>query len=37
MQYGILHKSNTSFNMGIVHFDGRLGIFNDFFAKQMFY
>lgn len=37
MQYGILHKSNTSFNMGIVHFDGRPGIFNEFFAKQTFY
>lgn len=37
MQYGILHKSNTSFNMGIVHFDERPGIFNKFFAKQTFY
>ena len=37
MQYGILHKSNTSFNMGIVHFDERPGIFNEFFAKQTFY
>lgn len=37
MQYGILHKNNTNSNIGIVHFDGRPGIFNEFFAKQTFY
>lgn len=37
MQYGILHKNNTNSNMGIVHFDGRPGIFNEIFAKQTFY
>lgn len=37
MQVVILHKNNADSNMGIVHFDGRPGIFNKFFAEQTFY